>query len=115
MDNVYVVLGESVEYSDRVDWVVAVFSTEEQAMDHARRANEYQAKISAELSAFDSQNREALLSSFFSEDAYIRRDAIRKKQDENPFDRSGKGYDSRSYTVEEVGFYRHVDDYLERA
>lgn len=83
MDRVWVVVGEDGEYS--YSTVLAVYTTEEQARDHVKRAEEYKAAA-------------PVIGRYDGPDDYRRSD---------PY--GNHGY----YEVSEVPYVRHVDEYLD--
>ncbi len=106
MDNycqrVYLVIGQTGEYSDRTDWIVAAHTDKENAKNHATMCLDYLKKKMRELLQ-DPEIDEC-------EAAY---NAIQT----NPYDPNGKDFSCSSnfpdYWVEEVPYVRHVDEFLD--
>lgn len=89
-DFVYVVYGSTGEYSDHTEWTIAVYTTEEQAKDHAARATKW---VKENIDYYDSDY---------------------DKSKTNPYDPSCRvGYTGTEYDVLKVPYVRHVDEYLE--
>ena len=92
--NVYIVNAETGEYQDRQTWNVCVYTTKEQADDHARLANEYITK--AQEMDYEARGEYA---------------------DNNPYDPQC-WVDSATgthYSVQEILLVRHVDEYADLA
>lgn len=92
MKTAYLVVGEHGEYSDRMEWYVAVYFDERQANEHCEKAN-------------------AAVVGWY-EKSYGEREAFR-----NPFDLSGHelAYDMQSYSVQTVPFVDSVEEYTKTA
>lgn len=90
MPATYIVHGKTDEYSDRCEWLVAAYSTKEQAEAHCKLAQEWVDK----LDYYDYENP--------------------LKAEHNPYDPGcSLDYTGTQYTVIELPEVRHPDEYLE--
>lgn len=95
MNRVWVVYGSTGEFSDWTVWIVAVYSNEEQAREHARLADEYSKDV-AEQADNDWEYD------------------VSKAQAENPYDRGCRiDYNGATYNVQEHPLVCHPDEYME--
>lgn len=99
MDKVYVLYGACGEYSDHIEWMVAVYTTLEQAENHKTLAQEYinkTPKVNYKNPGYQMELQ-----------------ARRKYIIDNPYDpQCPSDYSSDAdYHVEEVPYVRHVDEF----
>lgn len=81
-----------------MDWIVAVYSTREQAEEHARLAQEWMQNLRLQVN-------KARRNGEFSRLADLVKTC--------PYDATSETYSFADYEVFEVDFCRHVDEYLE--
>ncbi len=101
MDAIWLVVGDTGEYSDHTTWNVAAYPEKEVAEQHAKLANEWlkEKNIHKDDGGGDWEARDEV-----------------NKEHLNPYDQSGVAlnYNGGRYFVEEVSVFLHVDDYRER-
>ncbi len=93
-DCVWAVMGTAGDYSDRYEWIVAIYSTEEQAKSHADYATKYVQDCPYE-NRYEEQHEKYMQSSPFDADF-------------------SDGYATPRYFVARSLFVRHVDEYQEK-
>src|SRR6476659_1767190 len=100
---VYLVIGEHGEYPDK--WLVAAYTTREQAEDHCRRIHEVLAP-----------GREQIKKAFKAKDSAARQQAFQAWKEHflnvRPAYLDPKVTIDAEYHVEEVVLVRHVDEFM---
>ncbi len=92
----YILMGNTGEYSDHTTWFVAAYTSREMAEQHKKRLDEI--IYSTEKEGYDHEDRNKLI-------------FLIKAKELDPM--CIIGYTGTWYEIKEVKLYRHFDEYLE--